>query len=156
MSNVNAVPRGHSPLVPQLAVKGATKAIAFYKSAFGATEEFRLVEASGKIGHAELRVHGALFSISDEYPDFGCLSPATIGGNPVKLLLYVPDVDSALSTALAAGATLVRSLRNEFYGDRTGTVADPFGYQWQLSSRIETLSPAEMQARWDRLMSGSE
>jgi len=152
MSKVDPVPKGHSPLVPQLSVKHAAKAIAFYKEAFGATEDFRLVEASGKLGHAELRIEGALIALADEYPDFGCLSPATIGGNPVKLQLYVPDVDASVARAVGAGATVVRVLRNEFYGDRTATVADPFGYQWQLSSRIETVSPGEMQSRLDRMM----
>lgn len=93
-----------------------------------------------------------MVSVSDEYPDYGCLSPLSIGGTPVKFQLYVPDVDAAIARAVQAGATLVRPLRNEFYGDRTGTVADPFGYSWQLSSRIETVSPSEMQARWDRAM----
>lgn len=154
MSNIDPVPTGHSPLVPMLGMKNCAKAIAFYKDAFGATEEFRLVEASGKIGHAELRIGGALVSVSDEYPDYGCLSPPSIGGTPVKFQLYVADVDAAIARAVRAGASLVRSLRNEFYGDRTGTVADPFGYSWQLSSRIETVAPSEMQARWDRAMAG--
>jgi len=154
MSNIDPVPTGHSPLVPMLGMKNCAKAIAFYKDAFGATEEFRLVETSGKIGHAELRIGGALVSVSDEYPDYGCLSPPSIGGTPVKFQLYVADVDAAIAQAVQAGASLVRSLRNEFYGDRTGTVADPFGYSWQLSSRIETVAPSEMQERWDRAMAG--
>jgi PhnB protein len=154
MSNVNPVPAEHSPLVPMLGMKNCAKAIAFYEQAFGAKELFRLVEASGKIGHAELRIGGAVVSVSDEYPDYGCLSPPSIGGTPVKFQLYVPDVDAAIERAVQAGASLVRPLRNEFYGDRTGTVADPFGYSWQLASRIETVAPSEMQARWDRAMAG--
>jgi PhnB protein len=154
MSKVNPVPQGHSPLVPQLVTKNCANAIAFYQRAFGAKEQFRLVEASGKVGHAELRIDGALLTLADEYPDFGCLSPATIGGSPVQLQLYVPDVDAAVDRAVTAGATLVRPLRNEFYGDRTATVADPFGYSWNLASRVEEVPPAEMQARWDRMMRG--
>jgi PhnB protein len=154
MSNVDPVPAGHSPLVPKLGLKNCGKAIAFYKEAFGALEEFRLVEPSGKIGHAELRIGGALVSVSDEYPDYGCLSPLSIGGTPVQFQLYVVDVDAAIARAVQAGASLVRPLRNEFYGDRTGTVVDPFGYSWQLSSRVETVAPSEMQARWDRAMAG--
>ncbi len=154
MSNVDPVPAGHSPLVPKLAMKHCAKAIAFYKDAFGAIEEFRLVEASGKIGHAELRIGGALLSVSDEYPDYGCLSPVSVGGTPVKFQLYVADVDAAIARAVQAGASLIRPLRNEFYGDRTGTVADPFGYSWQLASRIESVAPSDMQARWDRAMAG--
>ncbi|NOT70924.1 MAG: VOC family protein [Hyphomicrobium sp.] len=155
MSKISPVPPGHSPLVPMLAIKSCAKAIAFYKEAFGATEDFRLVEASGKVGHAELRIGGALISVSDEYPDFGCLSPASVGGNPVKFQLYVADVDAAIDRAVRAGGTLVRPLRDEFYGDRTATVADPFGYSWQLSSRIQDVSPAEMQALWDKAMAGA-
>jgi len=154
MSKVNPVPAGHSPLVPQLAAKDCVKAIAFYKEAFGATEDFRLVEASGKVGHAELRIGGALFNLADEYPDYGCLSPESIGGNPVKFQLYVVDVDTAVERAVSAGATLVRPLRNEFYGDRTATIADPFGYLWKLSSRVEEVPPSEMQARWNRILAG--
>ena len=154
MSNAQAVPTGHSPLIPMLGLKNCAKAIDFYKKAFGATEEFRLVEASGKVGHAELRIGGAMVSLSDEYPDYGCLSPQSIGGTPVKFQLYVPDVDAAIERAMAAGALLLRPLRNEFYGDRTATVTDPFGYSWQLASRIETVAPSEMQARWDRAMAG--
>ncbi|HZP98205.1 MAG TPA: VOC family protein [Reyranella sp.] len=126
------------------------KAIALYKEAFGATEDFRLVEPSG----AELRIGGALISMADEYPDYGCLSPPSIGGSPVKFQLYVADVDAAVARAAKAGATLTWNVRNEFYGDRTATVADPFGYSWQLSSRIEAVTPAEMQARWSRAMAG--
>lgn len=155
MAKVQPISIDHSPLVPQITVKNAAKAITFYKEAFGAEEAFRLVEAGGKIGHAELRVEGALFTISDEYPDYGCLSPATIGGSPVRLQLYVPDVDAALARSISAGATVVRPARNEFYGDRTATIADPFGYQWNLSTRIEDVAPADMQARWDRMMAGT-
>ena len=154
MSGIDPVPQGHSPLVPTLTLKNASAAIAFYKEAFGATEELRLAEPSGKVGHAELRIGGALVALADEYPDYGCLSPATIGASPVSFHLYVPDVYAAVARAVTACATLVRPLRNEFYGDRTATVADPFGYRWQLSSRIEDVSPGEMQARFERLMSG--
>lgn len=154
MSNVKPVPDSHSALVPMLGIKNCAKAIAFYKEAFGAMEDFRLVEASGKIGHAELRIGGALISVSDEYPDYGCLSPLSIGGTPVKFQLYVENVDAAVERAIQAGASLLRPVRDEFYGDRTGTVADPFGYSWQLSSRKEAVTPEEMQARWDRAMAG--
>jgi PhnB protein len=154
MTSVNPIPTGHSPLVPMLAIKGCARAIAFYSEAFGATEEFRLVEPSGKVGHAELHIGGALISVSDEYPDYGCLSPGSVGGSPVKFQLYVADADAAVDRAVRAGATLVRPLRDEFYGDRTATVADPFGYSWQLSSRIKDVTPKEMQALWDKAMAG--
>lgn len=152
MSTVDPVPAGQSPLVPYLVVANCAKAIGFYTSAFGATEEFRLVEPSGKIGHAEIRIEGALIMLADEYPDFGALSPSSVGGCPVKLQLYVRDADASVARAVKAGATLVRQLKNEFYGDRTAMLADPFGYSWQIASRIENVSPAEMQARWNSMM----
>lgn len=155
MPRVHPVPAGHSPLVPHLALKNAAKAIDFHRAAFGVSEVFRLSEASGKVGHAELDLCGARIALADEYPDFGCLTPATIGGNPVRCQVYLPDVDAAVARAVVAGATLVRAAVDEFYGDRTATVADPFGYQWQLSIRIETVAPAEMQARWNRMMAGT-
>lgn len=143
---------GSIALWPHLVAKNCAKAIEFYKAAFGAVEEFRLVEKSGKIGHAELHVGEAHFMIADEYPDFGALSPASVGGCPVKLHLFVPDADAAVARAVKAGATVVRSLRNEFYGHRTATLTDPFGYTWEVSSKIEDVTPAEMQARWDKAM----
>jgi PhnB protein len=152
MSTSRPVPTGQTALTPHLVARNCAKAIEFYKAAFDAKEEFRLVEPSGKVGHAELRIHGALVMLADEYPDFGALSPASVGGCPVKLHLYVPDVDAAVARAVAAGATLVREVRNEFYGDRTGTIADPFGYSWQIATRIEEVSPVEMQARWTRAL----
>lgn len=152
MSTVDPVPAGQSALVPYLVVKHCAKAIEFYTAAFGATEQFRLVEPAGKIGHTEIRIEGALIMLADEYPDFGALSPATIGGCPIKLQLYVRDADASVARAVKAGATLVRQLKDEFYGDRTAMVADPFGYAWQIASKIENVSPAEMQARWDSMM----
>lgn len=140
------------PLTPHLVIKDCTAAIAFYAAAFGAEEVFRLSEPSGKVGHAELRILGATIMLADEYPDFGALSPHSIGGCPVKLHLAVPDADAAVARAVAAGATLLRPVRDEFYGERTGTVADPFGYSWQLATAIEAVSPAEMQRRWDAMM----
>jgi PhnB protein len=143
---------GTIALWPHLVAKNCAKAIEFYKTAFGATEAFRLVEKSGKIGHAELHVGEAHFMLADEYPDFGALSPASVGGCPVKLHLFVPDADAVVARAVKAGATVVRPLRNEFYGHRTATLADPFGYSWEVSSKIEDVTPAEMQARWDKAM----
>jgi PhnB protein len=155
MSSVNPVPSNQSALIPTLITKNSAKAIEFYKAAFGATEDFRLVEPSGKIGHAEIRIEGAPIMLADEYPDFGALSPATIGGCPVKFQIYIADTDKAVERAVKAGATVTRELRNEFYGDRTATVADPFGYSWQLSTRVENVTPAEMQARWNKMMNWS-
>lgn len=155
MSKLTIVPEGQSALTPHLVVKNAAGAIDFYKAAFGATELFRLVEPSGKVGHAELRAFGGHFMLADEYPDFGALSPPSIGGSPVRLHLYVEDVDAVVDAAVKAGATLLRPVKDQFYGDRSGTVSDPFGHQWNIASRKEVLSAAEMQERWNKVFAAS-
>jgi PhnB protein len=137
-----------------LTVTDAAKAIEFYQNAFGATEVFRLTEPGGKIGHAELAIGNSVLMLADEYPDFGALSPQTIGASPVKLHLAVRDADAAVDRALKAGATLVRPLTDEFYGDRTGMVADPFGFHWFLAATKEAVSPEEMQRRWSSQLAG--
>jgi len=140
-------------LSPYITVKGAKDAIAFYKQAFGAEEQFRLEDPdSGRIGHSEIRIGGNTIMISDEYPDFGALSPDSLGGSPVKLHLYVEDADKVFSCALEAGATELRPMKDEFYGDRTGTVMDPFGHTWMVASRAEEVSAEEMQKRWQQMM----
>lgn len=132
-----------------LVVKGASRAIEFYQQAFGASELFRLTEPGGKVGHAELRIGNSIFMLADEYPDFGALSPTTIGGSPAKMHLYVDNADVAVKRAVDAGATLLRPVTDEFYGDRGGMVADPFGFSWFLAQHIEDVSPKEMQRRFE-------
>ena len=151
MTNVKPVPAGRPVLAPYLVVKGAAKAIEFYAKAFGARELFRLTEPQGKVGHAELAIGDALFMLADEYPDFGALSPASVGGTPVSIHLYVDDVDRTVERAAAAGATVLRAVKDEFYGDRTGMIADPFGHKWHVASHKEDVSPAEMQKRWSAM-----
>ena len=146
---VPPVPDPRQPLAPYLIVNGAARAIEFYERAFGAKERFRLAEPTGKIGHAELEIAGALVLLADEYPDFGALSPPTIGGTPVSIHLYVSDVDAVVARAEAAGATVLRPLTDEFFGDRVAMLADPFGHKWHLATRKEDVSPAEMQRRMD-------
>lgn len=141
------IPTPNPPLSPYLIVRDAAAAIDFYRDAFGAQERYRLQEPSGKIGHAELEIGGSRVMLADEYPDFGALSPTTIGGSPVALHLYVPNVDEAVQRAVAAGATVLQPLRDEFFGDRTATLTDPFGHRWQLAARKEDVSPEEMQRR---------
>ena len=131
-----------------LTVKDAPKAIEFYQNAFGAEELFRLSDPGGKIGHAELAIGNSVVMLSDEYPDFGALSPQTIGGSPIKMHVSVQDADAAVDRALKAGATLARPLVDEFYGERTGMITDPFGFSWFISSPKEVVSPEEMQRRW--------
>jgi PhnB protein len=131
-----------------LIVPDAARAIAFYIRAFGARELYRLVEPGGKIGHAELMIGNSRLMICDEYPDFGALGAATIGGSPVKLLVYVDDADAIVRQALAAGATELRPVKNQFYGDRSGMVLDPFGLSWSIATPVEEVSPDEMQRRF--------
>ena len=135
-----------------LCVKGAGKALDFYSRAFGAKEAFRLIEpgSAGKIGHAEFEIGNSRFMISDEYPDFGALSPPTVGGSPIKIHLRVADVDSFVKNAVAAGATMLRPPKDESFGERNSLIADPFGHGWFVSTQIEDVSPAEMQDRWNR------
>jgi PhnB protein len=142
-------------LVPYICCKDAAKAIEFYKTVFGAKETMRLAEPSGKIGHAEVVIGGSTLMLADEYPDFDALSPTTIGGTPVKLHLYVDDCDAVVARAVAAGAKLTRPLRDEFYGDRTGTIEDPFGHVWFVSTKKEQLSAKEVERRYDELMAGA-
>lgn len=141
------VPNEHRSLSPYLVVKGAAHAIAFYQQALGAKEVFRLCEPSGKIGHAELELGGCQFMLADEYPDFGALSPVTLGGTAVSMHLYVDDVDALVARAIAHGATLLRPVTDEFFGDRVALIADPFGHKWHLATRKEDVSPEEMQRR---------
>lgn len=145
--------RPRQRLSPYLIVKDASRAIAFYCDVFEAKELFRLAEPSGKVGHAELELGESLLMIADEYPDFGALSPVSVGGTPVSLQLYVADVDATVARAVQAGATLLRPIKDEFYGDRTGVIVDPFGHRWHLSTQLEPVSHEEMQRRWRAMFS---
>jgi PhnB protein len=141
-------------LCPYLAIRGAQAAIDFYVKAFGARLDFKLVDPSdGRIGHAELRFGATRLFLADEYPDFGAVSPETLGGSPIKLHLEVPDADTFVAHAIQHGATVLRPVKLEFYGDRNGLLADPFGYSWFIASKFEEVSAAEMQRRWDDMMS---
>jgi PhnB protein len=140
-------------LTPYIIVKGAVRAIQFYTEAFGARELYRLSDpTSGKIGHAELAIGTGKLMLADEYPDWGAVSPASLGGTPVSLHLYVSDVDTAVQRATALGATVLRAAKDEFFGDRAAMLIDPFGHQWQLATRRETVTPDEMQRRWNAAM----
>lgn len=141
---VNAVPEGYNSLTPYLSIKGAAEAIEFYKKSFGAQEVLRMAN-DGKIMHAELQIGSSKFMLSDEFPDMGNKSPTTMGGSPVSLMIYVEDCDQVFKQALNAGATEVRPLKNQFYGDRSGAVKDPYGYIWHIATHVEDLTDAEMQ-----------
>lgn len=153
---VKPVPPGSQAVTAYLIVKGAARALDFYRRALGATEIYRLAEPSGRIGHAEFRIGGSTLMLADEYPDWGALSPASLGGTPVKLHLRVDDVDAFMKRAVAAGATELRAPKDEFFGERSGMLADPFGHQWHVSTRIEDVSPEEMQRRFTAVLSAAE
>ncbi len=142
------------PLTPHIVVRGAAQAMLFYAKVFSAREDFSLLEPGGKVGHAELLIGESRLMLADEYPDFGALAPASVGGTPVALHLYVPDVDATMALAEEHGATVLRAAKDEFYGDRSGVLLDPFGHRWNLATRKDTVSPAEMQRRWTAMLSG--
>lgn len=142
-------------LTPYLTVADAAAAIDFYRKAFGAEEIFRLTDTDGRIGHAELRIGDALVMLADEYPDFGALSPARLGGSPVKLHLDVESADESVETAVAAGAMLVRPVQDEFYGSRSGMIVDPFGHSWFIAAKSEEVSVDEMQKRFSAMTSSA-
>jgi PhnB protein len=130
---------GHrQALTPYLIVKGASHAIDFYTRAFGAKELFRLDGPDGRVGHAEIRIRDSILMLADEHPDFGALSPLSVGGSPVNLHLYVDDVDGTVERAVSAGAVILRAVKNEAYGDRTGMIVDPYGHRWHVATSIET------------------
>jgi uncharacterized glyoxalase superfamily protein PhnB len=139
---------------PYLRVKGAAKAVEHYKQAFGAIEKFRLVEPSGRVGHVELQFGPTIIMLSDEYPEMNILGPQSIGGTSFTIHLHVDNADAALEQAVAAGATLIRPASDAFYGERSGTVRDPFGHEWMLGHSIEEVTPEEMQRRYTALMNG--
>ena len=135
-----------------LRVKNAGKAIDFYKRAFGVTEKFRLTEPSGRIGHAELDFGGVTLMLSEEYPELGFLGPESVGATTMSIHLHVDDCDAMIGRAVSEGAKLVREPSDAFYGERSGTVRDPFGHEWMIGHSIEEVTPEEMQRRYDVLM----
>ncbi len=137
-----------------LRLRDGSAAIDFYSRAFGAREKFRLTEPGGRIGHAELELGGTTIMLSDEYPEFGIRGPASIGGTSFTIHLHVDDADALIERAIAAGATLVRPASDQFYGERSGTVRDPFGHEWNIGHEIEQLTPQEMQRRYDAMFGG--
>ncbi|HVE51841.1 MAG TPA: VOC family protein [Ramlibacter sp.] len=141
-------------LFAYLHVRDAAAALRFYVQAFGATELFRLTEPAGRIGHAELDFGGPILMVSDEYPEMGIQGPAAGAPTSVSLHLHVDDADATIARAMAAGATLERPPQDEFYGERSGVVRDPFGHRWNIGHAIEQVTPQEMQRRYDALMKG--
>jgi PhnB protein len=136
----------------QLRMRSAAEAVAFYERAFGAKEKYRLVEPSGRVGHVELDFGGTTIMMSDEYPELDIRGPESIGATTCGIHLHVDDADAAIERAVAAGATLLRPASDAFYGERSGTVRDPFGHEWNLGHEIEKVSPEEMQRRYTQMM----
>ena len=152
MPVAKTIPDGYHSITPYLVVQGALEAIEFYKKAFGAIEILRLTLPNGRLGHAELKIGDSPIMLSDEAPEWDARSPQSIGGSPVTISLYVDDVDSVVPTAVAAGAKLVRPIADQFYGDRSAALEDPFGHKWHVATHKEDMTPAEMQRRFDALM----
>jgi PhnB protein len=146
-TKVKPIPEGYHTITPYLSVNGAAAAIDFYKRAFGAQELFRMPAPEGKIGHAELQIGDSRFMLADEYPELNFRGPKAFGGTPVMMHVYVEDVDATFAQAVAAGAEVTRPLRNEFYGDRTASLKDPFGHSWSIGTHIEDVPPEEMEKR---------
>jgi PhnB protein len=147
MPNVKPVPEGYHNVTPYLFVRSAASAIDFYKNIFGATEIMRMPGSNGKIMHAELRIGDSIIMLADENPQTGVMSPQTIGGFSVGMHLYVENVDQVIQKAVESGAKLLRPIKNQFYGDRSGTVLDPFGHMWSVATHVEDVSPEEMRKR---------
>ena len=143
---VKPIPEGYHSVTPYLIVDDAKAAIEFYKKAFGATEKFRL-PMGDKIGHAEIKIGDSFVMLADEFPDMGHLGPKARGGTTVSLLIYVEDVDRAFKQAIEAGAKEARPVENQFWGDRMGTLTDPFGHQWSLGTAVEEVSPEQLETR---------
>lgn len=151
MSTVKKVPEGYHSITPYLSIVDAASAIKFYQQAFGAKEIGRFTMPDGSVGHAELQVGDSKLMLAEEMPAWGNKSPATLGGSPVGIALYVNDVDAVFRRALDAGATQIEAVKDQFYGDRSGTLTDPFGHKWHILTHIEDVSFAEMQKRGEAL-----
>ncbi len=146
-ASVNYIPAGYHTATPYLIVKNASGAIDFYKKAFGATELFRMPQPDGRIGHAEIKIGDSPIMLADEFPEMGFRSPQSLGGSPVSILIYVKNVDEVARRAVAEGAKEIKPVQNQFYGDRSGTFADPFGHVWTIATHIETVAPEELKNR---------
>ena len=153
--SVKPIPDGYHSLTPYLIVKGGARAIDFYKQVFGAIELMRMEAPGGVVGHAELKIGDSIFMLADEFPDKGALGPETIGGTPISLMLYVENVDDVFARAIAAGATVVKPVADQFYGDRSGLFLDPCGHQWNVATHVEDVPEDEMARRAAAVMGAS-
>jgi PhnB protein len=154
MSKVSYIPKDYNSVTPYLIVKDGAKAIEYYKKVFGATETVRMSGPDGKVGHAELKIGNSIIMLADENPSMGPghTSAATVGGSPVSLYVYLPDVDSVVKRATAEGAKILKPVEDQFYGDRNGFIQDPFGHLWGIATHVEDVSPQEMKERMKKMM----
>ena len=141
------IPDGYHTATPYLILSDAARAIDFYKAAFGATEIMRFPMPNGKLGHSEIRIGDSAIMLADGFPEMGARSPLTLGGSPVSILLYVENADALTAQAITAGAEVIRPIADQFYGDRSATLRDPFGHQWTIAMHVEDVSVEEMQRR---------
>ena len=144
---VNPIPEGYRRVTPYLIVDGAAAAIDFYTSVLGATERMRMDAPEGRVGHAELEIGDSVIMLADEHPEMNARGPRSTGGTPVSLHMYVEDVDSVFERAVEAGAKSLRPVEDQFYGDRTGSLKDPFGHVWHLATHVEDVSMAQLKKR---------
>lgn len=141
---VNFKPEGYHSVTPYLYIKGAAKAIDFYKTVFGAEEKFRMPNPDGTIGHAEIGIGDSIIMLADEQPSMGALSPETVGGSPSSIMLYIADVDAVVERAVAGGAVVTRPAEDKFYGDRVAGIKDPFSFPWFIGTHIKDMTMDEM------------
>lgn len=146
------IPDGYHTATPYLIIRGAAEALDFYKRAFGATELMRISMPGDKIGHAEIKIGDSIIMLADEAPEMDARSPQALGGTPVGIMLYVEDVDTRFAQAVAAGAKTIKPLADQFYGDRSGTISDPYGHKWTLATHKEDVSPEEIDKRLAAMM----
>jgi PhnB protein len=144
---VKPIPDGYHSVTPYLIINGAAAAIEFYQKAFGATELFRMAQPDGKIGHAEIKIGDSPIMLADEFPEMKYFGPKTLGGSSVSILIYVEDVDTVFQQALDAGAEVQKAIEDKFYGDRMGSLVDPFGHVWHVGTHTEDVAPEEMEKR---------
>jgi len=150
---VNPIPKGYHSVTPYLIIKDAARAIDFYKKVFDAKELVRMADPSGKVGHAEIKIGDSMIMLADEHAEMGHRSPQSLGGSPVGIHLYLEDSDATVAKAVAAGAKLERPVQDQFYGDRSGQITDPFGHVWTVSTHREDVSPEEMKKRMAAMQS---
>jgi PhnB protein len=151
-SNAKAQPDGYHSITPYLIIKGAAAAIDFYQQAFGARELLRMLQPDGRIGHAELKIGDSVIMLADEYPEMQTVGPQTLGNTSVGILVYVPDADQTFAKAVSLGARVMKPLADQFYGDRNGTVEDPFGHKWTIATHVEDVTAEEMERRMSAML----